>query len=85
MCPTDVTVQTAPGGLSAIALWTPPSSTDNSGSVTVQQTAGPTPGADFPIGLTGIVYVARDEAGNDMSCAFAVIVIGKKIDSTCSL
>ena len=44
------------------------------GNVTVQQTAGPASGSNFPVGMTTITYEAIDECGNTETCSFKVTV-----------
>ena len=41
---------------------------------TVQQTAGPTNGSNFPVGTTTVTYQATDACGNSETCSFDVTV-----------
>lgn len=52
--------------------WTPPTATDNCGSLTL--TSSHEPGATFSIGTTVVTYTATDDAGNISTCSFNVIV-----------
>ena len=56
-----------------------PSVSDNSGgeSIILQLTEGQDPGSDFVIGNHSVTYLATDEAGNENSCTFIVLVVGK--------
>jgi len=73
--PADIAVPTDPGLSTAVVTWTPPSASDNvDGPVTPVQTAGPAPGAAFPLGATTITYSATDAAGNAATASFAVTV-----------
>lgn len=58
----------------ATANWTAPTATDDcGGSVTVVQTAGPTPG-DLSNGIYTVTYVATDGSGNTSICNILVSV-----------
>ncbi len=52
--------------------WTPPTATDNCGSVTITSTHNP--GATFPIGTTPVTYTATDASGNTATASFDVII-----------
>jgi subtilisin-like proprotein convertase family protein len=56
------------------AIWAIPVAEDNCG-VTVSQTAGPIQGAILVVGTYPIVYTAADEAGNSVTCTFAIDVV----------
>ena len=76
-CPTDITMPVAAAGDTTVAVtWTPPTATDN--VTPVNQLNNPlvthSPGDPFPIGLTGVMYLFQDAAGNRAQCDFNVIV-----------
>ncbi|MBK8555084.1 MAG: HYR domain-containing protein [Lewinellaceae bacterium] len=52
-----------------------PDYSDNCNGVTLQQTAGPLPGGNYPIGTQTVTYVATDLAGNTTECSVAVVVL----------
>ncbi|HRI26987.1 MAG TPA: HYR domain-containing protein [Chitinophagales bacterium] len=52
------------------ASWTPPTATDNCGTVFL--TSNFAPGAVFGAGTTTVVYTATDGAGNTANCSFTV-------------
>jgi hypothetical protein len=59
----------------AVASWTAaPIATDNCGTPTVSQTAGPASGSCFPVGITPVTYTATDAKGNVAICTFTVTV-----------
>jgi len=72
-CPSDITVA-AGNNCNAIAEWIPPTVTDNC-------IAGITPssnfnsGDSFTLGTTEVIYTATDDAGNEFSCSFNVVVV----------
>ncbi len=71
-CPTNISLITT--GTSAIAIWTPPTATDNCGTPTLTSTANS--GSSFNIGTTIVTYTATDTKGNKSTCAFNVLVTG---------
>ncbi|XP_071961171.1 uncharacterized protein [Antedon mediterranea] len=74
-CPADQTIEAEFGSETASATWTPPTATDNSNtSPTLSVTKEP--GSDFDIGITDVVYIARDSSGNTGSCQFKITVTG---------
>ncbi|GMQ24093.1 hypothetical protein Aoki45_07750 [Algoriphagus sp. oki45] len=72
-CPTNITVSNDSGSCGAIVNWTPPTGTDNSGSVTL--TSNFEPGSSFPVGTTVVTYTATDPSGNSATCSFEVNVV----------
>ena len=72
--PADISVNTDAGQPTAVVNWTPPSVTDNAPGATIMQTAGPAPGAAFPIGATTITYEAEDASGNIATASFNITV-----------
>ncbi|XP_070547324.1 hyalin-like [Ptychodera flava] len=72
-CPPDIYEFTPENEATAIANWTEPIVTDNSGiepNVTVEFQ----PGDRFPIGITVVIYTAKDESYNTATCAFFINV-----------
>ncbi|XP_072175625.1 uncharacterized protein [Diadema setosum] len=72
-CPTDREVVLAPGERRAAVTWTPPSSSDETGAVTM--TSSHDPGNLFDIGSTNVTYTSADTAGNTATCTFTAAVI----------
>ncbi len=68
-CPANQSIQTA--GTSATATWTAPTATDNCPG-TVNLTSNFAPGATFPLGLTTVIYTARDVRLNASTCNFTI-------------
>ncbi|MFL5747829.1 MAG: beta strand repeat-containing protein, partial [Niastella sp.] len=75
-CPNDITVFTGAGALTCSkgVSWTPPSASDNCGSI-ASFTSNYTPGAVFPVGTTLVTYVATDASTNSSTCSFNVNVV----------
>ena len=74
-CPDHIWNNTEIGEETGIALWTPPTATDNSGIVTL--TASHLPGESFAIGITKVTYTAVDPADNEADeCCFNITIIG---------
>ncbi|XP_041472918.1 hyalin isoform X10 [Lytechinus variegatus] len=74
-CPSDMTVFAAQNAQGAVAGWSSPSATDNSGE-NVAITSDFTSGTLFPIGATLVTITATDSSGNIDTCSFTVTVIG---------
>ncbi|XP_072051836.1 hyalin-like [Amphiura filiformis] len=72
-CPNNVRVSAPVGSTSAIATWTEPRATDNSGD-TPTRTRTHTPGSSFPTGTTTVTYRFFDASANIATCEFDVIV-----------
>ena len=70
-CPTNIT-QTAIG-TTATVTWTPPTATDNC-TATPTVTSTHTPNTAFSIGVTTVIYTARDARNNATTCTFNVTV-----------
>lgn len=71
-CPAIIWVSTATTTCSGPATWTPPTASDNCGSVTL--VGSHSPGATFPLGTTTVTYTATDSYGNKTTCTFNVVV-----------
>jgi len=78
-CPPDRMVQPT-SLLGAIVIFSPPEPTNNCPGTTVTQTAGPSSGSMFPIGVTQVTFSERNAAGNTVTCSFQV----KVLDPFCS-
>ncbi len=74
-CPSDIVRSTDSGICGAIVEFETPEGFDNSGNVTVEQTAGLSSGEVFPVGTTTITFTTSDEAGNTASCSFEITVV----------
>ena len=73
----DVIRQLQPGQTGGTnVIWTEPTATDNSGSVTLTARSH-FPGQFFPVGSTTVTYTFSDGSGNIASTSFNVIVQGK--------
>jgi hypothetical protein len=70
-CPGTQTV-TATSSLGAVVTFTPPSASDNCGSVPVA--CNPPSGSTFPVGTTNVVCTAQDAAMLTDMCNFDVVV-----------
>ncbi|XP_022109740.1 uncharacterized protein LOC110989561 isoform X3 [Acanthaster planci] len=69
-CPGNITQPTDPSMDSAVVDWASPGAVDNSGTVTLM--ASTTPGSEFPIGVTTVVYTATDLDNNVERCSFQI-------------
>lgn len=70
-CPPDTTIATtAVGGIRY--AWVPPTATDECSEPVVTSTHQP--GDLFPLGISTVVYSAKDAAGNVSTCSFVVNV-----------
>jgi len=72
-CPEDVTAFTTPGTCDAMATWDLPTFVDNCGTAEITGSSH-NPGDTFPIGTTQVTYTVIDDAGNENTCTFNVIV-----------
>ena len=72
--PGNISVNATNGQCGATVTFAAPTATDNC-SATVNQTAGLTSGAFFPVGVTTQTYVASDASGNTTTGTFTVTVI----------
>jgi gliding motility-associated-like protein len=71
-CPNDITVS-AKGNCESIANWEIPEFSDNC-DTNLSITSTHNPREMFALGTTLVTYTATDEAGNERSCSFNVIV-----------
>lgn len=71
-CPSDISVNTAPGLSTAVVSWVAPTATDNLGVTSF--TPNFAPGSTFSVGTTTVTYTALDASFNSDTCSFNVIV-----------
>ncbi|MGJ3234387.1 HYR domain-containing protein [Marivirga sp.] len=76
-CPNDITVS-AKGNCESLANWEIPEFTDNC-DIDLSITSSHNPREIFPLGTTLVTYTATDDAGNEKSCSFNVIVEDDKM------
>ncbi len=73
-CPSgELNIQAASGANGAIATWTEPRASDDSGAIP-SRSSNHNPGELFPIGSTLVSYIFADASGNQASCSFTVTV-----------
>lgn len=70
----NVSVNADPGGCTTTVSYSAPTATDLCGA-TITQTAGPTSGSLFAVGVTTITYEAEDPYGNVTTESFTVTVV----------
>jgi gliding motility-associated-like protein len=70
-CPANLTIQANPN-CKAFASWTTPMATDNCSTASLS--ASYSSGSEFDVGTTVVTYTALDNAGNQSTCTFNVIV-----------
>ena len=76
-CPTDITQTVAAGTQSIAVTWSPPTATDNiTPADQIITVATHTPGQQFPVGTTPVSYIFTDQANNEATCSFNVVVVG---------
>jgi len=75
-CPTNITIDAAPGATSVVATWIAPSATTDcfEGGVSTQLSSALDSGSSFPIGVSTVIYTATDACNNEASCSFTVTV-----------
>ncbi|XP_071491017.1 LOW QUALITY PROTEIN: sushi, von Willebrand factor type A, EGF and pentraxin domain-containing protein 1-like [Diadema antillarum] len=75
VCPSPITVETAPRRDSTLVTWTVPTPTDNSGEVpTLRAIPNVESPWEFPLGHWNVTYIAEDASQNRAQCVFSVIV-----------
>jgi uncharacterized lipoprotein YddW (UPF0748 family) len=74
--PDNIHVSTgeASADCAAIVSWIEPVATDNCSASLSYVTRTYAPGTAFPVGITTVTYVFRDEAGNETNASFDVVV-----------
>ncbi len=80
-CPKDQVIFTP--NPTTTATWTAPTATDNCSS-TVSVTSTHTPGASFPVGITGVTYTFKDQYNNQNQCQFRIDVRQTPPGSNCT-
>ena len=70
----DQTGDTNNGSPTGTVTWTPPTTTDNSGIVSL--TSSHLPGYSFGIGSTAVIYTSTDSSLNTVTCTFNVDITG---------
>ncbi len=65
-CPDDISLSSVQE-----VFWTEPTATDNSG-VTPRLIQSHFPGTIFPMGITRVLYLFTDMAGNEAQCTFTI-------------
>ncbi|MFT7244601.1 MAG: hypothetical protein ACI82A_001959 [Candidatus Azotimanducaceae bacterium] len=78
--PSNQTATAALNQSGAVASWTAPTATDDSGGVvtlvaTTSPTTGLNSGSTFPLGLTTVSYVATDAAGNSSAASSFTVTV----------
>jgi subtilisin-like proprotein convertase family protein len=75
-CPADMSVNVDGTACSTATVFFPtPTSDDCNIPVTIVQSAGPSSGSEFPIGTTGVTFLASDACNNTVSCTFNITVV----------
>ncbi len=69
-CPSNISVTTT--ATTAVVNWTAPTATDNCTTPSVSSNFSS--GQTFPVGITNVVYTARDSIGNRSECRFNITV-----------
>ena len=76
-CPENIDVYASRLGEKTIAVWAPPTVSDNSGEAIIP-TSDIISGATFPVGVTYVTYSATDSSNNTLTCRFSVTVTSKQ-------
>lgn len=71
-CPDDITIQSLQNSCGNFAFWANPQATDNCDQ-DVEITSNLTPGF-LPVGVTTVVFTAKDDSENTATCSFTVTV-----------
>jgi len=72
-CPANISSGTDAGQCGAAVTWSPPTASDNC-ATSLSFTSTHNSGDNFPVGTTTVVYTAEDQATNQVTCAFDVVV-----------
>lgn len=74
-CPVSIVAYADEGETSTQVFWDVPTVEDNSGEgISVDQVAGPDPGAFLEAGYYTVRYIATDSSGNEAQCQFSLLV-----------
>jgi hypothetical protein len=71
-CPSNISMNNAPGQCDRQIFWNAPTASDNCSGVTFSTSH--IPGSTFPVGSTNVTYTATDASGNISTCVFSVTV-----------
>lgn len=75
VCPININTNTDAGLCGAVVSFADATATDPDGDLdTVEQTAGPSSGSEFPVGVTTVEFTATDLNGNNTVCSFTITV-----------
>lgn len=74
ICPSDTTIFIAPTQNDAVVRYATPKAFDNCKLESVQLKSGLANGAKFPLGITPLIFEAKDAAGNTAQCGFHIEV-----------
>ncbi|OAV43167.1 hypothetical protein A3850_001050 [Lewinella sp. 4G2] len=81
-CPGNLSIVASTGECEGVAAFPLPEFSDNCGEVSVE---GNVDTSDLlPLGLTQVVYVAEDDAGNESECQFTIEVLPADVDAMIS-
>ena len=72
-CPTNITINAAPGATETTVNWTEPVTSSNC-SGAISAVASQASGTTFPVGTTIVTYTATDNCGSTETCEFEVTV-----------
>ncbi len=72
-CPSDITLDNAPGSCGRNVNWTPPAFENPCSEFSVESNFQP--GDFFPVGTTLVEYVVVDKAGDTTNCSFNVNIL----------
>lgn len=65
-----IEINTAP----VAVFWQEPTATDNSLQPVMLVSRSSAPGDEFNVGTTPVIYIFADDAGNQVTCTFNVII-----------
>ena len=80
-CPIHQNINTDPGQPTAVATWSNPTATDNTGGIP-HVNCYPESGTAFPIGLTKVTCHAKSINGLVATCDFDMVVTGMSSKAT---
>lgn len=78
-CPSTLTLSIGQYSCGSNPNWTAPTATDNCGTATIVQSAGPSPTDSLDPGIYTVEYTATDSNGNSSSCEFFINVISSSL------
>ncbi len=74
LCPLNIVVDQEPNTCSAIVSWIPPTAIDLCSGIVTDITVSHAPNTSFPVGITEVTYVFKDDAENVAICQFSITV-----------